>query len=172
MQTTIPSRRLLLSHATLEQLETLIERPTDFVPRFGWQIAPEFIDFPGALEFSLKLGRTGGEAGLWWVPYLVIHRVDQTLIGICGFKGPISADGMLEIGYSIAPDYRRQGLATETAAALVRSAFEHEGAQRVIAHTLPQLSASTRVLSKCGFQQNATIHDLEDGDVWRWELSR
>ena len=40
---------------------------------------------------------------------------------------------------------------------------------RVRAHTLPQPSASTRVLTKCGFRHIGAVIDPEDGLVWRWE---
>lgn len=46
------------------------------------------------------------------------------------------------------------------------------GVDRVIAHTLPEASLSTSVLTTCGFEQTALVSD-PDGDedlVWRWEL--
>jgi hypothetical protein len=37
------------------------------------------------------------------------------------------------------------------------------------AHTLPQINASTRILTKCGFDRIGEMIDPEDGLVWRWE---
>ena len=38
----------------------------------------------------------------------------------------------------------------------------------VVAHTLPQRNASTRVLEKAGMQYVGEVEDPEDGRVWRW----
>lgn len=51
--------------------------------------------------------------GRW--TYLFIHKPDLTLIGLGGFKGAVNAEGMVDIGYAIAPSYRRRGLAIEAA---------------------------------------------------------
>ena len=39
----------------------------------------------------------------------------------------------------------------------------------VRAHTLTEANASTRVLTKCGFQRINEVIDPDDGLVWRWE---
>jgi hypothetical protein len=39
----------------------------------------------------------------------------------------------------------------------------------VLAHTLPEESASTAVLTKCGFVHTGDAHDPDEGTVWRWE---
>jgi hypothetical protein len=44
-----------------------------------------------------------------------------------------------------------------------------KSAKRVVAHTLPQQNASTRVLERLGFARIAEVR-AEDGVVWRWEL--
>jgi RimJ/RimL family protein N-acetyltransferase len=42
--------------------------------------------------------------------------------------------------------------------------------RKIIAHTLPETSASTRVLEKVGMTYVGEVIDPEDGRVWRWEL--
>jgi hypothetical protein len=47
------------------------------------------------------------------------------------------------------------------------------GVKCVIAHTLPEMSPSTGVLSRCGFAHVDDIADPDgevEGVVWRWEL--
>lgn len=66
-----------------------------------------------------------------------MHKPTNTLIGLGGYAGPPTSDGSVEIGYSIAPSYQRQGLATELTLALVDFALANPGVSRVLAHTLP-----------------------------------
>lgn len=95
-----------------------------------------------------------------------------TEIGHAAFKGPPTEAGVVEIAYRIAPEYRGQGYATEAADALTNFAFRSDGVRVVCAHTLPQNSASTRVLTKCGFRQLGEVLDPEDGNVCRWERTK
>ena len=59
---------------------------------------------------------------------------------------------------------------TRVAQALAHYAFRSGRVSLVRAHTLPQENASTRVLTKCGFDFVGEVIDPEDGLVWRWEL--
>ena len=77
-----------------------------------------------------------------------------------GYKGP-PAGGVVEIGYSVVPSHRRQGLATEACRALIESAW-NRGAEMVIAHTLGGLEPSIGVLRKLGF---APTDSLEAGAI-------
>ncbi len=52
---------------------------------------------------------------------------------------------------------------------LVGMASQEPRVQRIRAHTLPEPSASTAVLTKAGFERIGTVEDPEDGTVWRWE---
>jgi RimJ/RimL family protein N-acetyltransferase len=105
----------------------------------------------------------------WTHGFTMVHRDSGIVVGKCGFKGPPSSDGVVEIAYGVGPDYQGKGYATEAAQALVDFAVS-SGAVRVVrAHTLPDWNASTRVLTKCGFQHIGEVIDPEDGLVWRWE---
>ena len=55
------------------------------------------------------------------------------------------------------------------AAALVARAMREPDVQIVVAHTLRERNASTRVLEKTGFALVGEVVDPEDGPVWRWE---
>ena len=168
----IVTARLFLLHSSPEHLSALITGPAEYHRLFGHSVEEGYMDYPGALEFSLRQTQLSGALAPWWLPYLIIHQQDARLIGVCGYKGPPTDDGVVEIGYSIAPSYRGQGLATEGAAALTDHALSLPGLLIVHAHTLPSLNASTRVLTKCGFTHVSAFDDPEDGTVWRWELRR
>ena len=105
----------------------------------------------------------------WIHGFMMVHQSSGTVVGRCGFKGPPAADGVVEIAYGVAPEHQGKGYATEAAAALAGYALSHEQVRVVRAHTLPQPNASTRVLTKCGFQRVGEVIDPEDGLVWRWE---
>jgi RimJ/RimL family protein N-acetyltransferase len=108
----------------------------------------------------------------WIHGFRLVHRINGTVIGQCGFKGPPGADGMVEIAYGVAPDHQGKGYATEAAAALTTYAFSDGSVRVVRAHTAPEPNASTRVLTKCGFHHVGEVIDPEDGLVWRWERQK
>jgi ribosomal-protein-alanine N-acetyltransferase len=116
--------------------------------------------------------RTSLGADPWVLGFSLEHRQTGATVGKCAFKSPPSADGTVEIAYGIDPDHRGKGYATEAAAALTAFAFESGLVQTVVAHTLPEPNASTRVLAKCGFAFVGEVVDPEDGPVWRWEKRR
>ncbi len=76
---------------------------------------------------------------------------DRVVLGICGFKGRPDAAGSVEIGYSVLPQFRNQGFATEAVERLVSWAFSHQSVVEVCAETLPHLQQSIRVMKKNGF---------------------
>ena len=49
----------------------------------------------------------------------------RTLVGGCGFLGGPDATGMVEMGYSVLPQFQRQGIATEMVAGMTAWAFTH-----------------------------------------------
>lgn len=108
----------------------------------------------------------------WIHGFSVISKLSGIAVGQCGFKGPPSNEGLVEIAYAIEEVHRGKGYATEAASALVSFAFNDARVKRVCAHTLPEANASTRILTKCGFQFRGSAMDPDDGLVWRWEKSR
>jgi RimJ/RimL family protein N-acetyltransferase len=106
---------------------------------------------------------------VWSHGFSLMHQRDNINVGQAGFTKPPAADGVVEIAYSVAPAYQGKGLATEAAQALVAFAFSSGRVRVVRAHTLPEANASTRVLTKCGFQHIGEVVDPEDGLIWKWE---
>jgi len=109
---------------------------------------------PGTMGFTAqRLGEGSDQIG-WWCWYFVLldkNKNERVLIGIGGFKGQANPDGMVEIGYSVLPEFQRLGYATEAVKALISWAFSHVTIEGVIAQTLPELIPSIRVLEKNGF---------------------
>ena len=103
-----------------------------------------------------------------WGSYLVADAGSREVVGICGFKNA-PADGMVEIAYFTFPPYESLGYATATASALAALAESSPLVGTVMARTLMEQNASTRVLTKCGFSLAGEVVDPEDGRVWQWE---
>jgi RimJ/RimL family protein N-acetyltransferase len=102
-----------------------------------------------------------------WADWWALDSSDA-IVGLCGFKAPPDADGVVEIGYGSFPLVEGRGVATAMAGGLIAIA-EANGARGVIAHTLERDNASATVLMRNGFALIGTVIDPEDGEVWRWE---
>lgn len=86
-----------------------------------------------------------------WLIRYIVERDTNILVGMVGSGGPPNG-GQIEIGYSILPEYRRRGYASEALAGLVRWMFEQPGVTRIVAHTYPELVGSIGVLERNGFR--------------------
>ena len=147
---------------TVEQAVTLLTEPQEFAERFGLTLVDGFLAFPEALEPTV----TGLEGGVdpAWFAHLIVEGTD--VVGLGGFTGP-PTDGVIEIGYSVAPSCRGRGVASAAVGQwLARAAGA--GVRRVVAHTLPEENASVAVLRRNGFARDGEAVDPDEGTVWRW----
>ena len=87
-------------------------------------------------------------------------------MGDIGFLGPPD-DGRVEIGFSVIPDRRRRGYASEAARRLVAWALEQPEIREVVARSDADNEASARTLAAVGF----TRLDELDGTI-RWRRDR
>lgn len=163
--TPIETERLLLVPGTIEHASAEAADATRLFALLGLSTAPEFWppEFNDADTVAFvrdRLSEHPDHVG-WWAWYWLIkpqtspsapaHSTAPMLIGNGGFKGPPNAAGEVEIGYSILPAWRRQGLASEGVNALCAWARRHGGATVAIIDTLPELTGSIGVARKCGF---------------------
>jgi RimJ/RimL family protein N-acetyltransferase len=107
---------------------------------------------------------------LHWDGYFVVDQETREVVGSCAFKTAPSDEGAVEIAYFTYPGFEDRGYATLMARKLVQLASRSAMVRQVIAHTLPESSASTRVLEKVGMAFVGEVVDPEDGRVWRWQL--
>jgi RimJ/RimL family protein N-acetyltransferase len=77
---------------------------------------------------------------------------EETLVG-CGGFGGLPREGDVILGFAVLDGFQRRGIATEAVRAMTLWAFRPDGVRRVIADTLPHLTASIRVLEKAGFRR-------------------
>jgi RimJ/RimL family protein N-acetyltransferase len=133
-----------------EHLRALMESEEAHVERFGIGLAPGIGDYLASDDVSpefLAKQNDASEADPWTFGFAVGHVEENLVIGMAGFKGP-PVDGMMESAYGIAPDFQGPGYATEAAGMLVDYAKENAELQVIRAHTLPERSASSRVLEE------------------------
>ena len=146
-------------------MEALVEGDEVFVARFGIPVVEGWAGFPEALPHALEGVRSGGPAE--WGSHLFFDD-DGALVGFGGWTGE-PVEGAAELGYAVAPERQGKGIAT----AVVRELLARgraAGLRLAFAHTLPETSASTAVLSRCGFTHVGAADDANEGSVWRWEL--
>ena len=104
-----------------------------------------------------------------WLYRAAVLRGTREVVARGGFHAPPDADGTVEIGYSVQPAWRRQGLATELAAGLIGWAGER-GAVRSLASTSPDNAPSQGVLARLGFVRTGEQLDEIDGLEWVYTL--
>jgi len=122
-------------------------------------------------KFFLDSLQKAAPSDAGWYLWYCLSREPRALLGSAGFKG-IPTNGLVEIGYSMLEEHQRNGYCTEAVRALIDWAFQHPDVSMVIAHTLPGLLPSIRVMEKCGLIF-AGDGPLEDGvRTIRYELSR
>jgi ribosomal-protein-alanine N-acetyltransferase len=106
-----------------------------------------------------------------WIGYLPREPESGTLVGACSFKSE-PHEGQVEIAYFTFPEHEGQGFGLAMAGALMKIAFAAPAVTHVLGHTLPERNASTRILSRLGFEFVGPVTDPEDGTVWRWVLKQ
>ena len=156
---TLRTERLELVATTLEHIDAELSSPTALAALLGAQLPSSWP--PGeydrdALEFFRAQLAQAPEAVGWFGWYVISLGDDgsrQSVVAGAGFLGPPSLGGVVEIGFSVVPEERRKGYASEAIRALVRHAFRQPTVERVIAHTNDSNAASSAVLIRSGFRQ-------------------
>jgi len=99
--------------------------------------------------------------GVW----VLIERGSRTVVGDAGFVGPPGEDEAIEIGYSVVPDRRGRGYATEAVSALVAWALEQPGVRAVVASCAADNTPSVRLLERLGFRRTGV-----EAEQLRWRI--
>ncbi|MGH9382724.1 MAG: GNAT family N-acetyltransferase [Vicinamibacterales bacterium] len=149
----IETTRLLLVRPTAADAEAIFSRyasDPDVTHYLSWPRHLTVADTATFLAFSES------EWNRWPAgPYLIRSRTDRTLLGGTGlsFETPWRA----MTGYVVAKDSWGRGYATEALEAMVALARRLR-VMRLYALCHPAHAASQRVLEKCGFVKEATLH--------------
>jgi RimJ/RimL family protein N-acetyltransferase len=148
---------------SLEDVDLLANNTELFLQKHDYECAPEALLPP---EFIAQFVLPTAHLQSAWLGFAVLR--DQIVVG-SGYYRNHPVDGMIEIGYGIAPSFQRQGCATRLTHCLVNYAEQSPEVRTVRAHTLPDGIASQTVLLKNDFKFAGIFEDPEDGTVHRYE---
>jgi ribosomal-protein-alanine N-acetyltransferase len=123
------------------------------------------------LQFRIADLSVDPDAQPWLGRAVVLTDGDGTrrVIGTCGFHAPPGPEGRVEVGYSIQPAHRRQGVATEAVHALFDWAVT-QGVDRFRASVSPDNVGSLAIITRLGFRQVGVQIDDIDGKELVFEL--
>ena len=98
-----------------------------------------------------------------WVTGVIWDEQRQLAVGRAGYHGPPDESGMVEIGYSVDPVYRRRGYARAALEALLQRAAREPQVKTVRVTISPDNTASYALASQYGFAEVGEQWDEEDG---------
>ncbi len=151
--------RLHLIAARMVHLRTELDDPSQLALLLNAEVPsswpPGEYDRSAISFFLSRYEESSPQSVGWYAWYAILPANAQEaarLVGAAGYFGPPAADGVVEIGYSVVPESRRQGYGTEVARALTERALRLSSVTRVIAHVSDDNISSRIVLERAGFR--------------------
>jgi ribosomal-protein-alanine N-acetyltransferase len=174
---TIAAERIDLVSITADIAAALLEGRRDEAERLGGFALPsDWPDEHDARFLGLRLDemRTDPARTPWFIRAVVLRDAARPMIGHVGFHGPPGRNARhepkaVEVGYTIFPDHRGRGYATEAVRALLGWA-RREGIDHFIASIAPDNAASIALAQRLGFREVGRHWDHEDGEELEFEL--
>ncbi|HEY0615208.1 MAG TPA: GNAT family N-acetyltransferase [Candidatus Elarobacter sp.] len=160
----VRTKRLRLIPATLQTLAAEEHARDRLSVLLGADVPADWpppLNDDESLQFFISRLTAEPDAIGWVAWYFVRDEpgVPPVVIGNGGFKGQPSDDGVVEVGYSLFPQFQRRGYATEAVGELIDWAFGDERVRTVIAETLPDSAASMALLRRLGFTQTTVASE-------------
>ncbi|MFZ0160857.1 MAG: GNAT family N-acetyltransferase [Kineosporiaceae bacterium] len=106
-----------------------------------------------------------------WITGVIWDDERRVAVGRAGFHGPPDGNGMVEVGYAIDPDHRRQGYARAALDALLARAARESGVRVVRASISPENTASLNLIAPFGFRHVGEQWDEDDGRELVFEVA-
>ena len=157
MATILVTKRLLLRHLVMEDLDELFKLYSNpEIRSYFPEGVLSYEETKEELEWFLNGHPEHPELGLW----ATIHKETDKFIGRCGLL-PWEIDGKLEVevAYLLDKDFWHQGLASEAAKGILTYAFEKLNFSRIICLMDPDNIASQNVAKRIGM----TLESKVDG---------
>jgi RimJ/RimL family protein N-acetyltransferase len=160
MAAEIVTERLRLRPFQVDDLEAFVAYRSDpEVARYqSWDDSYSLTDAQSFLasQRQLKLGQPGE-----WLQLAIVDRCTGGLCGDCAVRVEIDPPATAEIGVTLAPSRRSEGLATEALAAVVTALFEQHGMHRVFAEADDRNAAVKRLLERLAFRCEARLVEAD-----------
>ncbi|MDE6905645.1 MAG: GNAT family N-acetyltransferase [Lachnospiraceae bacterium] len=148
MPDVVESRRLALYPMGEEALWELLEEGQDFFPESV--LSPVI---RRALRSKLsKMKKLPKEIHPWYTYWRIVKKSGEN-IGIIGSKGLPGEDGMVELGYAMAREFRRKGYMSEALLAFLDWLYECPFCTGARLRILPSNFPSLKTARSCGFIQ-------------------
>jgi [ribosomal protein S5]-alanine N-acetyltransferase len=167
----VESERLRLVPLSAELVEALLAGgETPFTIPDGWP------DEHDTRFLQLRLRQLLADPGrARWPVFAIVLPGSGELIGHIGYHGPPGVNARhdaaaVELGYTIFPEHRRRGYATEAVRALLGHTRE-QGVERFVASVAPDNEPSLRLVRGLGFVEVGRHWDDEDGDELEFLLA-
>lgn len=98
-----------------------------------------------------------------WITGVIWDLEGQNAVGRAGYHGPPDENGMVEVGYAVAPGHQRKGYGCAALEALLERAAHASDVRIVRASISPDNLASRRLVEQYGFLEVGEQWDDEDG---------
>lgn len=105
-----------------------------------------------------------------WITRAAVSEPDGVVVGDAGFHGPPDEAGMVEVGFTVVPQYRRQGYARAMLTALLVRAATEPGVKTVRARISADNTASLATIAGFGFTRVGEQGNERDGLVIVFEV--
>ena len=128
----------------------------------GLTLPPGFLEYGWLWQYRLDQARADQSAAPWLVR-TVYGLPAAAVVGHAGFHGPPDENGMVEIGYTILPEFRRLGYGRAAAVQLLEFAAASPEVTVIRASISPDNVASLALIRSLGFQQTGEQWDEIDG---------
>jgi RimJ/RimL family protein N-acetyltransferase len=160
----IETERLELVRLTAEAMEASLSGDHGALP---YAVPADWPDVHDTRLLQLRLRQLLGDPSrVTWGVYAIV--LGGEMVGHIGFHGPPGVNARrdpdaVEIGYTVFPEHRRRGYATEAVRGLLAYAREH-GVRSFVASVGPGNEPSLRLVRGLGFVEVGRHWDDEDGE--------
>jgi len=109
-----------------------------------------------------------------WMQIGIEAVKDHRLIGDCAVKFRLDTPQLVELGYTINPQFQRKGFATEAIQLLIQHLFQAQKVHKAIAQVDARNQASLKLLERLGFELEGKFRqhfydDIDHAWVDEWQ---
>lgn len=156
------SNHLIYLMYTLPLIQSTIIGTDKLKEVTGFEVADEWpgMEFLYYLPFALKEIKMNLSLEKW--NYLIIHKESRTIIGEVSVQGTPDETGIAEIGYGIAPAFRRKGYGKEAVQFFIGE-LQRRQIKEIHAKAFEGNIASQKILLGLGFKETGrSLHGEND----------